>query len=117
MEDEPALRALTKRVLSSVGYTVIDAPSGEKALEALTAHDGPVHLMLTDVVMPGMNGRELAVRVAELRPDIKVLYASGYTDDAIFRHGVLDDGSRFISKPYAPSELRRKVRETLGGWP
>jgi PAS domain S-box-containing protein len=117
VEDEPALRALTKRVLSSVGYTVIDAPSGEEALAKLTAHDGPVHLMLTDVVMPGMNGRELAVRVAELRPEIKVLYASGYTDDAIFRHGVLDDGSRFISKPYAPSELRRKVRETLGGWP
>ena len=69
--------------------------------------------MLTDVVMPGMNGRDLARRVAELRPEVKVLYASGYTDDAIFRHGVLDDGSRFISKPFAPGELRRKIREIL----
>jgi len=64
-------------------------------------------------VMPGMNGRDLARRVAEIRPAVKVLYASGYTDDAIFRHGVLDDGSRFISKPFAPGELRRKIREIL----
>jgi two-component system, cell cycle sensor histidine kinase and response regulator CckA len=113
VEDEPALRALTKRILSSAGYTVIDAGTGEEALAVLAAHEGPVHLMLTDVVMPGMNGRDLAVRVVAMRPDIKVLYASGYTDDAIFRHGVLDDGSRFISKPYAPAELRRKVREAL----
>jgi signal transduction histidine kinase len=114
VEDEPALRAFTKRVLSSAGYTVLDAGSGEEALAVLHGHPGPVHLMLTDVVMPGMSGRDLATRVASLRPDIKVLFASGYTDDAIFRHGVLDDGSRFISKPYAPAELRRKVREVLG---
>jgi len=113
VEDEPALRMLTKRVLSSAGYTVIDAGSGSEALAALAAFDGPVHLMLTDVVMPGMNGRELATRVSSLRPGIKVLYASGYTDDALFRHGVLDDGCHFISKPYSPGELRRKVREAL----
>ena len=93
---------------------MIDAGNGDEALAALAAFDGPVHLMLTDVVMPGMNGRDLATRVIGLRPAMKVLYASGYTDDAIFRHGVLDDGSRFISKPYAPAELRRKVREALG---
>jgi two-component system, cell cycle sensor histidine kinase and response regulator CckA len=114
VEDEPALRALTRRVLSSAGYTVLDAGTGDGALAVLAAYDGPVHLMLTDVVMPGMNGRDLAVRVTAMRPDIKVLYASGYTDDAIFRHGVLDDGSHFISKPYAPAELRRKVRAVLG---
>jgi PAS domain S-box-containing protein len=114
VEDEPTLRSLTRRVLSSAGYTVVDAGSGEEALAVLATHTEHVHLMLTDVVMPGMNGRDLAVRVAALRPGIKVLYASGYTDDAIFRHGVLDDGSHFISKPYAPAELRRKVRETLG---
>ena len=113
VEDEPQLRALTRRILSSAGYSVIDAGSGEEALSALGAHDGPVHLMLTDVVMPGMNGRDLATRVAAIRPEVKVLFASGYTDDAIFRHGVLDDGSHFISKPYAPAELRRKVREVL----
>ena len=113
VEDEPALRSLTKRILSSAGYTVIEADSGDKALAVLAAHTGPVHLLLTDVVMPGMNGRDLATRVAAARPEIRVLFASGYTDDAILRHGVLDDGSRFISKPYAPGELRRKIREAL----
>jgi len=72
-----------------------------------------VHLLLTDVVMPGMNGRDLATRAVAVRPGIRVLFASGYTDDAIFRHGVLDDSSRFLSKPYAPGELRRKIREAL----
>jgi two-component system cell cycle sensor histidine kinase/response regulator CckA len=113
VEDEPALRALTKRILSSAGYTVLDAESGDEALALLAAHDGPVHLVLTDVVMPGMNGRDVATHVAALRPGIRILFASGYTDDTIFRHGVLDDGSRFISKPYAPGELRRKIREAL----
>jgi PAS domain S-box-containing protein len=113
VEDEPALRSLTKRILSSAGYTVLDADSGDKALAALTAHTGPVHLLLTDVVMPGMNGRDLATRVVAVRPGIRVLFASGYTDDALFRHGVLDDSSRFLSKPYAPGELRRKIREAL----
>ena len=113
VEDEPALRSLTTRILSSAGYTVLDAERGDEALALLAAHDGPVHLMLTDVVMPGMNGRDLATRVAALRPGIRILFASGYTDDTIFRHGVLDDGSRFISKPYAPGELRRKIREVL----
>ncbi len=101
------------RILSSAGYTVLEAESGDEALAVLARYEGPVHLMLTDVVMPGMNGRDLARRVADLRPEVKVLYASGYTDDAIFRHGVLDDGSRFISKPFAPGELRRKIREIL----
>ena len=113
VEDEPALRLLTKRILSSAGYTVLDAERGDDALALLAAHPGPVHLLLTDVVMPGMNGRELATRVTALRPAIRILFASGYTDDTIFRHGVLDDGSRFISKPYAPGELRRKIREAL----
>jgi PAS domain S-box-containing protein len=113
VEDEPALRRLTKRILASAGYTVLDAGGGDEALAMLAAYDGPVHLLLTDVVMPGMNGRDLATRVVARRSGIRVLYASGYTDDAIFRHGVLDDGSRLISKPYAPGELRRKVREIL----
>jgi CheY-like chemotaxis protein len=113
VEDEPALRSLTKRILSSAGYTVLDANSGDEALAVLAAHTGPLHLLLTDVVMPGMSGRDLATRVVGMRPGIRVLFASGYTDDAIFRHGVLDDGSRFISKPFAPGELRRKIREVL----
>ena len=113
VEDETALRTLTCRILSSAGYTVLEAESGDEALAVLARYEGPVHLVFTDVVMPGMNGRDLARRVADLRPGVKVLYASGYTDDAIFRHGVLDDGSRFISKPFAPGELRRKIREIL----
>jgi len=113
VEDEPALRSLTKRILSSAGYTVLDADSGDEALAVLAAHTAPVHLLLTDVVMPGMNGRDLATRVVAMRPGIRVLFASGYTDDALFRHGVLDDGSCFISKPYAPGELRQKIREAL----
>jgi CheY-like chemotaxis protein len=115
VEDEPALRGLTRRILESGGYTVIEASHGLEALERLEAHTGPLDLVLTDVVMPGMNGRELAGRVLERRPDVRVLYASGYTDDAILRHGVLDAASRFISKPYTPSELKRKVREVLDG--
>jgi two-component system cell cycle sensor histidine kinase/response regulator CckA len=113
VEDERALRNLTKRILESGGYTVLEAGDGEQALLRLEAHPAVVHLLLTDVVMPGMNGRELAARVAALRPGIKVLYASGYTDDAILRHGVLDAGSRFISKPYTPTEIKRKVRHAL----
>jgi PAS domain S-box-containing protein len=114
VEDETALRTLARRILEAAGYTVIEAASGNEALSVLAENeDRPVHLMLTDVVMPGMSGPELARRVRVLWPEMKVLYASGYTDDAIFRHGVLDHGSRFISKPFAPGELCRKIREIL----
>ena len=113
VEDERALRDLTRRILESAGYTVIDAGSGEDALELLQEHGASISLVLTDVVMPGMNGRELAARVAESWPALKVLYTSGYTDDAILRHGVLEDERRFISKPYTPADLKRKVRGLL----
>jgi PAS domain S-box-containing protein len=113
VEDETALRALTTRVLTSAGYTVLDAADGAEALRVLEQYAGPVHLTLTDVVMPGMSGRELAERLQQLRPETKVLYMSGYTDDAILRHGVLDDPAHFIGKPYTPADLRRRVREAL----
>jgi two-component system cell cycle sensor histidine kinase/response regulator CckA len=115
VEDEPALRELTARVLRSAGYTVLPAASGADALAVLERHAGDVHLVFTDVVMPGMSGRELATRLAAMRPDLRVLYTSGYTADAILRHGVLDDPSRFLSKPYTPAELRRRIREALDG--
>ena len=92
---------------------MLEAANGAEALKQLEAHADRIHLLLTDVVMPGMNGRELAGRVTGARPGTKVLYASGYTDDAILRHGVLDAGSPFISKPYTPTELKRRVREVL----
>jgi PAS domain S-box-containing protein len=113
VEDEEGLRHLAERVLKSAGYTVLAAANGGEGLLLLERHDGPVQLMLTDVVLPGMSGRELAERLRETRPEMKVLYSSGYTDDAILRHGVLDDVRHFISKPYTIVELTRKVREVL----
>ena len=115
VEDEPPLRELAARVLTAAGYTVLQAANGADALALLAGHPDPVHLVFTDVVMPGMNGRELAARLATLRPAIRVLYTSGYTEDAILRHGVLDDPGRFLSKPYTPSVLRRRIREALDG--
>jgi CheY-like chemotaxis protein len=113
VEDERGVRDLTKRILESAGYTVLAAGNGAEAIALIEQHTGPADLLMTDVVMPGMNGRELATRVADLRPEAKVLYTSGYTDDAILRHGVLDDTSRFISKPYTQLELTRRVRSIL----
>jgi CheY-like chemotaxis protein len=120
VEDEDEVRELTREMLEAGGYTVIDAGSGAEALRVCRQHPDRVHLLLTDVVMPGMSGRDLAARLADIRPQMKVLYTSGYTDDAILRHGVLNEAVHFIQKPYATAELRRKVREVLetqGGRP
>ena len=84
-----------------------------EALKISEELEGPIQLLITDVVMPGMNGRELAERLQSLRPEMKVLYMSGYTDDAIARHGVLEPGVNFIDKPFVPESLARKVREVL----
>ena len=113
VEDEEDVLSLAMEFLQSAGYTVLLAGNGEEALRLLDRHEGSVHLVLTDVVMPGMSGRELATRIAAVRPEIKVLYTSGYTDDAILRHGVLDQGTHFIGKPYTAAELTRKVRAVL----
>jgi len=113
VEDEPAVRALTRRILESAGYRVVTASNGAEALQVLERTADVFQMMLTDVVMPGMNGRELAARVAPMRPDLKVLYTTGYTADALLRRGVLDATSRVVPKPFTARELRRKVRETL----
>jgi two-component system cell cycle sensor histidine kinase/response regulator CckA len=113
VEDEEVLRILTRRLLEMVGYTVLTAGSGEEALLALARHGGPVHLVLTDVVMPGITGRELAVRLETTHPGLKVLYTSGYTDDVILRKGLLDRTNNFISKPFSMKDLTRKVRQVL----
>jgi PAS domain S-box-containing protein len=112
-EDEVEVRKLVCEVLALYGYRVLDAANVEEALRAAREHAGPIHLLLTDVVMPGLSGRELAERVAAVRPDIRVLYMSGYTDNAIIHHGVLDNGTAFLQKPFPPALLARKVRAVL----
>ena len=113
VEDEKALRRAASRILSSAGYTVLEAADGAEALRMMEGHAGPLHLLLTDVIMPGLSGREVAERLGALRPGLKVLFSSGYADDAILRHGVLDQSVHFIAKPYTAAALTRKVREVL----
>jgi len=113
VEDEPLILRMTKRILSELGYTVLAASDGLEALEVLGRHAGDVQLLITDVVMPKMSGRELAARVTALRPDIRVLYSSGYPADAIGDDGVLGDDINFLAKPYLPSKLADTVRELL----
>jgi two-component system cell cycle sensor histidine kinase/response regulator CckA len=92
---------------------VIEAAGPEQALQRSAAHPGVIHLLVTDVVMPGMNGRQLATLLREQRPELRVLFMSGYTDDAIVRHGVLDARTPFLAKPFMPVALGQKVREVL----
>ncbi|MGH7418125.1 MAG: ATP-binding protein, partial [Candidatus Rokuibacteriota bacterium] len=113
-EDEQMVRVLMRKVLEQAGYTVLLASGGAEALQLAERHAGPIHLLVTDVVMPGMNGRELARRLVERRPETNVLYISGYADDAVERHGVLDPGTAFMQKPFSPSALARRVRDVLG---
>jgi PAS domain S-box-containing protein len=113
VEDEPALGAVVKRILGAAGYTVLVAQSGGEALLICEGHEGEIHMVLTDVIMPQMSGKAFAECVAKTRPQVKVLYMSGYTDDAIVHHGVLDPGTRFIAKPFNAADLARKVREVL----
>jgi len=112
-EDEQIVRVLIRKVLEQAGYTVLLAGGGVEALQLAERHTGRIHLLVTDVVMPGMNGRELARRLVAARPETKVLYLSGYADDAVERHGVLDPGTAFMQKPFGPSALARRVRDVL----
>lgn len=113
VEDEPRVAALIASVLERAGYVVLQAMEGDRALEIVRAHTAPIDLLLTDVVMPGMNGRELAEHVRSLRRDIRVLYMSGYSDDAILRRGVETARVNFIQKPFSMEALTVRVRETL----
>jgi CheY-like chemotaxis protein len=115
VEDETAVRALTRMTLEARGYYVLVAASAEQALEVAARHPGPIPLVVTDVVMPGLSGGELAARLVELRPEMRVIFVSGYTDDAIAHHGVLDPGVHFLQKPFTLDALARKVREVLDG--
>ncbi len=113
VEDDESVRGMVRKLLSHSGYCLLEASSGMEALRVSEQHPGPIHLLLTDVVMPQMSGRVLAERLAPLRPEMKVLYLSGYTDDAVVRHGVLEAGAPFLQKPFTLESLMRKVRAVL----
>lgn len=112
IEDDVTVRALAREILEMSGYRVLEAHSGDDALQ-ISRSDEPIDLLLTDVVMPDYSGRELADRITTMRPALRVLYMSGYTDDAIVHHGVLEEGLNFIPKPFSPETLARKVRVVL----
>jgi PAS domain S-box-containing protein len=114
VEDEPMVRDLFRDVLVEAGYRVLEAQNGAEALEVVSRHREPIHLMVTDVIMPGMSGGELVRRMAEVRPEVKVLYISGYNDDVLVRRGVIETGVSFLQKPCMPDELTRVVRGILG---
>jgi C4-dicarboxylate-specific signal transduction histidine kinase len=113
VEDEDMLRGLLAKYLRLYGYTVLEARHGGEALLTCERHPGPIHLMVTDVVMPQMSGRELADRLTPLRPEMKILYMSGYTEDALVQHGVADLAVAFLQKPFRPIELARRVHAVL----
>jgi PAS domain S-box-containing protein len=114
-EDEAAVRNLARRVLEKHGYKLLLAATGRDGVQVAEQHAAPIDLLVTDVVMPEMGGRELAQRLTALQPGLKVLYLSGYTDDAIVHHGVLDAGVAFLQKPFKPDDLVRKIRAVLDG--
>ena len=113
VEDEDGVRELARDILRSSGYTVLEGRNGAEGLLLGERHQGALDLLLTDVVMPRMSGRELAERMVSLRPELSVLYMSGYTDDAVIRHGVLGSDTAFLQKPFTPAALVQRVRETL----
>jgi CheY-like chemotaxis protein len=114
VEDEPLVRELATAILQQQGYRVVTASNGDEALRIIQASpQGPVDLLITDVVMPGMSGKALAEQIAQLYPAIKILFISGYATDAITQHGQLSPGTNFLSKPFTRAALAHKAREVL----
>ena len=114
VEDEPAILEMTGMMLHRLGYTVLSAGKPAEAIELARNHTGEIHLLITDVVMPEMNGRDLAQSIASLHPNIRKLFMSGYPADVIARQGVLDEGVLFIQKPFLMKDLAAKLREAIG---
>jgi DNA-binding NtrC family response regulator len=114
VEDEPMILSLGQRLLEGLGYKVLIAGDPAEALLLASNNTGKIDLLMTDVVMPGLNGRQLAQQITEMQPGVKCLYMSGYTANVIAHHGVLDEGVHFIQKPFTVQELGRKVRDVLG---
>ncbi|MFH1742088.1 MAG: response regulator, partial [bacterium] len=115
VEDEEALLKMAREMLERLGYTVLTANDPLEAVQLVKEYTGTIHLLITDVVMPGMNGRELAERILTIKPDLRCLYMSGYTADVIARRGILDEETQFIEKPFSVRDLAKKVREVLKG--
>jgi CheY-like chemotaxis protein len=113
VEDDETIRNLVLKVLKGNGYTVLAAANGDEAERVAGQHRGRIHLLITDVVLPGLSGPEVARRLVTTRTDTRVLYLSGYTNDAILRRGVLEAGVAFLQKPFTPGVLGRKIREVL----
>jgi len=113
VEDEESVRQLVRETLAAKGYRVLEAENGEAGMAAAAQHQGTIELVITDVVMPGMGGRELVRQIGETRPETKVLYLSGYTEDAIVSDGTIESGTAFLQKPFTLQRLARKVREVL----
>lgn len=114
VEDDAGVRALTRGVLTSGGYALLEASNGAEALRVAGQHNDTIHLLVSDVVMPGMSGRQLEECLSAIHPNVKTLYMSGYADNAIVHHGILEPGLAFLQKPFTPDALLRKVREALG---
>ena len=115
VENEPAIRNLLQMALRRNGYTVLAAESAREALEIVRSHAGTIDLLITDVVMPDMNGPELVKELATIRPETRTLFMSGYMDDALGEHGVLPSHANFIQKPFSPRVIAQKVRDILDG--
>jgi two-component system, cell cycle sensor histidine kinase and response regulator CckA len=115
VEDEHSVRELVRDYLIGAGYCLLEAPDGVQALRVAATHPGPIHLLITDVVMPHLSGPEVATKLTATRPGLKVLFISGYTDDTVFRHGVLEGGVAFLQKPFNLKALAQKIREVLSG--
>lgn len=113
VEDDPAVATFIASALRKADYNVLDASGSEQALDIVSAHAAPIHLLLTDVVMSGMNGRELSDRVTAKRGETRVLFMSGHSDDAILRHGIETASANFIQKPFSIDALATRIRQTL----
>jgi CheY-like chemotaxis protein len=115
VENESAIRTLLQVALSRNGYTVLTAESGRKALELVRNHTGAIHLLITDVIMPDMDGPELVRHLSTIRPDTRTLFMSGYMDDTLGERGILATNANFIQKPFSPRTIAQRVREILDG--
>jgi CheY-like chemotaxis protein len=117
VEDEKGVRELAREYLRTCGYQVVEAEDGHTALELAAMHAGSIDLLMTDVVMPGISGKELAERVKSQRPGIKVLYMSGYTDQSVVKHGILETDAVLLQKPFTMATLALKLREIFSEEP